>query len=57
MEALDILPDLAQKLAKLLEGSSTYVRLDTALPKSGQMLSRWGIIRNVDIDTVKMATV
>lgn len=53
MEALDILPDLAQKLAELLEGSSTYVRLDTALPKSGQMLSRWGIIQNLDIDTIQ----
>lgn len=53
MEALDILPDLAQKLAELLEGSSTYVRLDTALPKSGQMLSRWGIIQNLDIETIQ----
>lgn len=53
MEALDILPDLAQKLVELLEGSSTYVRLDTALPKSGQMLSRWGIIQNLDIDTIQ----
>lgn len=53
MEALDILPDLSQKLARLLEGSSTYVRLDTGLPKSGQMLSRWGIIQNLDIDTIQ----
>ena len=53
LETLDILPELSPKLNELISASSTYVLLDTALPKSGQMLSRWGIIQNLDVETIQ----
>ncbi len=51
LEALDILPELSHALRAKISKSSTYVALDTALPKSGQMFSRWGIIQNLDFTT------
>ncbi|AEE53232.1 type IV toxin-antitoxin system AbiEi family antitoxin domain-containing protein [Haliscomenobacter hydrossis] len=53
MEALHILPELSQSLRERIGGSATYVALDTALPKTGQMLSRWGIIQNLDVETIQ----
>ena len=55
LETLDILPILAQDLHKKINKSSTYVALDTALPKEGRSLSRWGIVQNIDIETIQLA--
>ena len=55
LETLEILPELAQELHKKIRYSSTYVALDTALPKTGRTLSRWGIIQNIDIETLQSA--
>jgi predicted transcriptional regulator of viral defense system len=52
LETLDILPELSRELNDLIKHSQTYVLLDTALPKSGHMLSRWGIIQNLDEETI-----
>jgi predicted transcriptional regulator of viral defense system len=54
-EVLEILPELSSELKSRLSHSSTYVTLDTALPKSGRMLSRWGIIQNLDVETIQSA--
>jgi predicted transcriptional regulator of viral defense system len=53
LEALDILPELARALKEQLNKPASYVALDTALPKSGQMFSRWGIIQNLDLTTIQ----
>ena len=53
LEALDILPELSRALKEQISQSSAYVALDTALPKSGQMYSRWGIIQNLDLETIQ----
>ena len=52
LETLDILPTLAQDLHKKIKHASAYVALDTALPKTGRTQSRWGIIQNIDIETI-----
>jgi predicted transcriptional regulator of viral defense system len=53
LEALDVLPELARALKNQLDKSASYVALDTALPKSGQMYSRWGIVQNLDLATIQ----
>jgi predicted transcriptional regulator of viral defense system len=53
LEALDILPELTRALKGQLNKPAAYVALDTALPKSGQMFSRWGIIQNLDLATIQ----
>jgi predicted transcriptional regulator of viral defense system len=53
LEALEILPELTRALKGQLNKSAAYVALDTALPKSGQMFSRWGIIQNLDLATIQ----
>ena len=53
LETLDILPELARALKAQVNKSVSYVALDTALPKSGQMYSRWGIIQNFDLATIQ----
>jgi predicted transcriptional regulator of viral defense system len=53
LEALDILPELSRSLKEQLHKPAAYVALDTALPKSGQMYSRWGIIQNFDLTTIQ----
>jgi predicted transcriptional regulator of viral defense system len=55
LEALDVLPELARALKDQLDKSASYVVLDTALPKSGQMYSRWGIVQNLDLATIQSA--
>ena len=53
LEALDILPELARALKEQINKSTSYVALDTALPKTGQMYSRWGIVQNLDLLTIQ----
>ncbi len=53
LEALDILPELARALKEQIHKSTSYVALDTALPKTGQMYSRWGIVQNLDLATIQ----
>jgi predicted transcriptional regulator of viral defense system len=53
LEALEILPELARSLKAQLHKSAAYVALDTALPPSGRMYSRWGIIQNFDLTTIQ----
>lgn len=53
LEALDILPELARALKEQINKSTSYVALDTALPKTGQMYSRWGIVQNLDLFTIQ----
>jgi predicted transcriptional regulator of viral defense system len=55
LEAMDILPVLARDLQAQLRKSATYVALDTSLPKSGRTLSRWGIVQNIDLQTIQTA--
>ena len=52
LEALDILPELARALKEQINKTTSYVALDTALPKTGQMHSRWGIVQNLDLNTI-----
>ena len=53
LEALDILPELARTLKNQINKPASYVALDTALPKTGQMYSRWGIVQNLDLVTIQ----
>ena len=53
LEVLDILPELARALKEQINKPASYVALDTALPKSGLMYSRWGIIQNLDLQTIQ----
>jgi predicted transcriptional regulator of viral defense system len=53
LEALDILPELSRAFKEQVSKSASYVALDTALPKTGQMYSRWGIIQNLDLATIQ----
>ena len=53
LEILEIETDIIPKLKKLKTDS--YVVLDTELPKSGKMISRWSIQQNLDTETIKSA--
>ncbi|MDZ7878629.1 MAG: transcriptional regulator [Saprospiraceae bacterium] len=53
LEALDILPELARALNEQTPKPTSYVALETALPKKGQMYSRWGIVQNIDLSTIQ----
>ncbi len=53
LETLEIETDIIPKLNKLKTAS--YVLLDTELPKSGKMVSRWSIQQNLDTETIKSA--
>lgn len=53
LEALEIKTDITVHLNKLKTNS--YVLLDTELPKSGKMISRWGIQQNLETETIKSA--
>jgi predicted transcriptional regulator of viral defense system len=53
LEALDILPELSRALKEQINKPTSYVALDTALPKLGHMFSRWGIIQNLDLVTIQ----
>ena len=53
LELLEIKTNIILKLNKLK--TSSYVLLDTELPKSGKMISRWSIQQNLEIETIKSA--
>ncbi len=53
LETLEIDTDITQHLQNAKTVS--YVLLDTELPKSGKMLSRWSIQQNLEIETIKSA--
>lgn len=53
LEILEIETDIISKLNKTKTAS--YVLLDTELPKSGKMISRWSIQQNLDTETIKSA--
>jgi len=53
---LDIL-EINQSITNELQNIKTasYVVLDTELPKNGKLLSKWSIMQNIDIETIKSA--
>ena len=53
LELMDITNSIAEELLQLKTAS--YVLLDTELPKSGKMISRWSIQQNLEIETIKSA--
>lgn len=53
LELLNIKTKIISKLQKLK--TTSYTSLDTELPKSGKMISRWSIQQNIDIETIKSA--
>lgn len=53
LEIFDIETDIIPRLNKLKTAS--YVLLDTELPKSGKMISRWSIQQNLETETIKSA--
>jgi len=53
LEILEMKTDIVPKLNKLKTAS--YVLLDSELPKSGKMLSRWSIQQNLETETIKSA--
>lgn len=53
LELLEIDNPIMEKL--LEEKTASYVLLDTELPKSGKMISRWGIQQNLETETIKSA--
>ena len=53
LEILEIKTEIIEELLKLK--STSYVLLDTSLPKSGKMISRWSIQQNLETQTIKSA--
>jgi predicted transcriptional regulator of viral defense system len=53
LELLDIKSNIVDELQKIKTAS--YVLLDTELPKTGKMISRWSIQQNIDTETIKSA--
>lgn len=53
LESLEIETGITEKLHKIKTAS--YVLLDTELPKSGKMISRWSIQQNLETTTIKSA--
>lgn len=53
LELLEIETDIIAELIKAKTAS--YVLLDTELPKTGKMISRWSIQQNLGIETIKSA--
>jgi predicted transcriptional regulator of viral defense system len=51
LEALEINQSIIKELQKIKTAS--YVVLDSELPRDGKLLSRWSIILNIDIETIK----
>ena len=49
----DLKMPIIEKLLK--EKTASYVLLDTELPKSGKMISRWSIHQNLETETIKSA--
>lgn len=53
LETLDLATDIIERLQDAK--TTSYVLLDTELPKSGKMVSRWSIQQNLDTETIKSA--
>jgi predicted transcriptional regulator of viral defense system len=53
LEILEIDNSIIDELLKIKTAS--YVLLDTELPKSGRMISRWSIQQNLETETIKSA--
>ena len=53
LELLEIRTGIIEDLLKLK--SASYTLLDTSLPKSGKMISRWSIQQNLETQTIKSA--
>ena len=53
LEILEIETDIISKLSGMKTDS--YVILDTELPSSGKMISRWSIRQNLETETIKSA--
>lgn len=53
LETLEIESEIIKELQKAKTAS--YVLLDTELPKSGKMISRWSIQQNLETETIKSA--
>lgn len=53
LELLEINNNIIEKLQKAKTAS--YVSLDTELPKSGRMISRWSIQQNLETETIRSA--
>lgn len=53
LETLEINTEIIEKLQKAK--TKSYVLLDTELPKTGKMISRWSIQQNLETETIKSA--
>ena len=53
LELLEINNNITDKLQKAKTAS--YILLDTELPKSGKLISRWSIQQNLETETIKSA--
>lgn len=53
LELLEIKNSIAEKLQKVKTAS--YILLDTELPKSGKLISKWSIQQNLETETIKSA--
>jgi predicted transcriptional regulator of viral defense system len=53
LDVLEINNEIVEELQKLKTAS--YTVLDTELPKTGKLISRWSIQQNVEIETIKSA--
>jgi predicted transcriptional regulator of viral defense system len=53
LELLDINHNIVEELQK--GKTASYVLLDTELPKSGKMVSKWSIQQNLETETIKSA--
>jgi len=53
VETLTIETDIVEQLHARIKPS--YVVLDTELPATGKLLSRWQVQVNIDIETIKSA--
>ena len=53
LELLEINNNITEKLQKVK--TTSYVLLDTELPKSGKLISRWSIQQNLETETIKSA--
>ncbi len=53
LDVLDINNEIVEQLQNLKTDS--YVVLDTELPKTGKLISKWSVQQNVETDTIKSA--
>jgi predicted transcriptional regulator of viral defense system len=53
LELLEINDNIIDELLKVKTAS--YVLLDTELPRSGKMISRWSIQQNIETETINSA--